>query len=270
MAHPPRYPTHPRASPRNRHPVSPPLPTADGSTWPSRRRRTQLNDAQRAGRISRRVGQGWHPSFLVSCPSLVPRPFLVPRHAPPLMVAVCTQVELLEMQVETILVQRLDGDRTTKGVFDELRAWKKLFGRKYRDRTMVGVLIMVFQRTLSCCSLLSPGSVWSRLYVCVRRLCVVSVLSCCHGAGYVHVQCVLLLSSTMMHFIASLAFITYVWLTFSSYRMEWYQRSALLWANLGAQHRPPRGLNHSFGIGRHRHRTTPGRFTGHCVYRSLG
>ena len=64
------------------------------------------------------------------------------------------QVELLEMQVETILVQRVDGDRTTKGVFDELRAWKRLFGRKYRDRTMVGVLIMVFQRTLSCCSLL--------------------------------------------------------------------------------------------------------------------
>ena len=70
------------------------------------------------------------------------------------------------MQVETILVQRVDGDRTTKGVFDELRAWKKLFGRKYRDRTMVGVLIMVFQRTLSCCSLLSSGSVWSHLYVC--------------------------------------------------------------------------------------------------------
>ena len=83
------------------------------------------------------------------------------------------QVELLEMQVETILVQRVDGDRTTKGVFDELRAWKKLFGRKYRDRTMVGVLIMVFQRTLSCCSLRCgvvcmcvPDDYWS--YWCSR------------------------------------------------------------------------------------------------------
>ena len=114
------------------------------------------------------------------------------------------------MQVETILVQRVDGDRTTKGVFDELRAWKKLFERKYRDRTMVGVLIMVFQRTLSCCSLLS-SAVWSRLYVCVRRLLVVLVFSCYHIAGYDfdmvhHVQCVLLDSSTMMRFIDILEF----------------------------------------------------------------
>ena len=71
------------------------------------------------------------------------------------------------MQVETILVQRVDGDRTTKGVFDELRAWKKLFGRKYRDRTMVGVLIMVFQRTLSFCSVLSSGWIGVESSVCV-------------------------------------------------------------------------------------------------------
>lgn len=104
------------------------------------------------------VKVGIHPSFL-------PCHFLVPRPAPPLILAVCTQVELLEMQVETILVQRVDGDRMTKGVVDELRAWKRLFGRKYRDRTMVGVLIMVFQRTLS--SRLSFGLVWSRLCVCM-------------------------------------------------------------------------------------------------------
>ena len=121
------------------------------------------------------------------------------------------QVELLEMQVETILVQRVDGDRTTKGIFDELRAWKKLFGRKYRDRTMVGVLIMVFQRTLSFCSVLSSGSVWSRLYACVRRLLVVLMFSYYHGAAsdfdmVHHVQCVLLHSSTMMRFIDILGF----------------------------------------------------------------
>ena len=136
----------------------------------------------------------------------VPCAFLAPRLAPPANSCCFAQVELLEMQVETILVQRVDGDRTTKGVFDESRAWKKLFGRKYRDRTMVGVLIMVFQRTLYCCSLLSSGSVWSRLYVCARRLLVVLVFSCYHGAGYDfdmvhHVQCVLLHSSTMMRFI---------------------------------------------------------------------
>ena len=84
------------------------------------------------------------------------------------------------MQVETILVQRVDGDRTTKGVFDELRAWKKLFGRKYRDRTMVGVLIMVFQRTLYCCSLLSSGWIGVESFVCVSDHC----WSCYHGAGY--------------------------------------------------------------------------------------
>jgi hypothetical protein len=105
--------------------------------------------------------QGGLVKVLSSFPS-----FLVP---PRLMVAVCTQVELLEMQVETILVQRVDGDVTTKGVFDELRAWKRLFGRKYRDRTMVGVLIMVFQRTLSCCCLFSFGSVWSHGSSCSMR-----------------------------------------------------------------------------------------------------
>ena len=85
-----------------------------------------------------------------------------------------------------------------------------------------------------------------------------------------HVRCVLLLPSTMMGFIDILDFYHLHWLTFFSFRMEWYQRSALLWANLGAQHRPPWGLDYSFGIGRHRHRATPGRFTGHCIYRSLG
>lgn len=67
------------------------------------------------------------------------------------------KVELLEMQVETILVQRVDGDRTTKGVFDELRVWKRLFGKKYRDRTMVGVLIMVFQQWSGINALLYYG-----------------------------------------------------------------------------------------------------------------
>lgn len=67
------------------------------------------------------------------------------------------QLELLEMRVETTLIQRvleheLDIPRpneTTKpisGFGTEWRAWKKLFEERYRDRTWIGVLIMVFQR----------------------------------------------------------------------------------------------------------------------------
>jgi hypothetical protein len=59
------------------------------------------------------------------------------------------------MKVETALVQRalIDGDMdanehvqpswTLQG---EIRAWGRLFHDKYRPRTMIGILIMVFQR----------------------------------------------------------------------------------------------------------------------------
>jgi hypothetical protein len=59
------------------------------------------------------------------------------------------------MKVETRLIQEtnpgeaaIDVDnRQPWGLRAELRGWKRLFDRKYRDRTMVGVFIMVFQRT---------------------------------------------------------------------------------------------------------------------------
>lgn len=59
------------------------------------------------------------------------------------------------MKVETRLVQEANVggqipdtyNRQPWGLKAELRGWKRLFDRKYRDRTMVGIFIMVFQRT---------------------------------------------------------------------------------------------------------------------------
>jgi len=51
------------------------------------------------------------------------------------------------MRVETELIHRSVGNKLDKPGFKaEWKAWKKLFNKKYRDRTMIGVLIMVFQR----------------------------------------------------------------------------------------------------------------------------
>ena len=58
------------------------------------------------------------------------------------------------MKVETRLIQeanlraeRADMDnRQPWALKAELQGWKQLFNQKYYDRTMVGVLIMVFQR----------------------------------------------------------------------------------------------------------------------------
>lgn len=68
------------------------------------------------------------------------------------------QLELLEMRVETTLIQRTlqreleldEGTGTTPkkmGLATEWKAWKKLFQERYRDRMWIGVLIMFFQRT---------------------------------------------------------------------------------------------------------------------------
>ena len=53
------------------------------------------------------------------------------------------------MRVETELISRSLGNKPGKSGFKaEWKIWKKLFNKKYRDRTMIGVLIMVFQRTV--------------------------------------------------------------------------------------------------------------------------
>lgn len=53
------------------------------------------------------------------------------------------------MRVETALIQQTLGLQATTNVFNlhaELQAWKKLFEVRLIDRTLAGVLIMVFQR----------------------------------------------------------------------------------------------------------------------------
>ena len=57
------------------------------------------------------------------------------------------------MRVETSLIQQTTGVSHTKNGFGtDVRAWGRLFQRKYRDRTLVGVLMMVFQRKFSATS----------------------------------------------------------------------------------------------------------------------
>ena len=67
------------------------------------------------------------------------------------------QLELLEMRVETTLIQRVlarelgvsqthSMQKLDSGFGVEWRAWKRLFQERYRSRTWIGVLIMVFQR----------------------------------------------------------------------------------------------------------------------------
>ena len=67
------------------------------------------------------------------------------------------------MKVETMLIQRaIDGQDPANegqvkerlwGLRDEMQSWSRLFSNKYRDRTMVGILVMVFQREFSSASL---------------------------------------------------------------------------------------------------------------------
>ncbi|TFK66213.1 general substrate transporter [Pluteus cervinus] len=68
------------------------------------------------------------------------------------------QIELLEMRVETALIQRTLGPTDGKfGIVSEFRAWKRLFHQDYRDRTMIGILIMFFQQWSGINALLYYG-----------------------------------------------------------------------------------------------------------------
>ncbi|KAJ3515026.1 hypothetical protein NLJ89_g2020 [Agrocybe chaxingu] len=71
------------------------------------------------------------------------------------------QIELLEMRVETTLIERTLGivsaaedESTTQSGWE---AWKKLFDERYRDRTWIGVMIMVFQQWSGINALLYYG-----------------------------------------------------------------------------------------------------------------
>lgn len=72
------------------------------------------------------------------------------------------QIEMLEMQVEARLVRQTQGLSSSSGtsggedddhlksrsmnIAAEFKSWGRLFGRKFIDRTWIGILMMVFQR----------------------------------------------------------------------------------------------------------------------------
>ncbi|KAJ7194881.1 general substrate transporter [Mycena pura] len=69
-----------------------------------------------------------------------------------------TKVELLEMRVEATLIARTHGMGTgNKGGNGGLAAWRPLFTMKYRARTLVGVLMMMFQQWSGINALLYYG-----------------------------------------------------------------------------------------------------------------
>ena len=92
----------------------------------------------------------------------------------------CFQIEMLEMQVEARLVRRTqglssgrvggqlgedDGDLKSKRtkISAEFKSWARLFSKKFIDRTWIGILMMVFQRTcvitFTLFPSISPGTV---------------------------------------------------------------------------------------------------------------
>ena len=50
------------------------------------------------------------------------------------------------MQVEANLIHRMTGADDKNSFRNEARAWAKLFDRRYLDRTLIGIMIMFFQR----------------------------------------------------------------------------------------------------------------------------
>jgi hypothetical protein len=59
------------------------------------------------------------------------------------------QIELLEMEVETKIVQQtvgVEAKADSQTMREEALAWARLFSKKYIGRTWIGILIMFFQR----------------------------------------------------------------------------------------------------------------------------
>ncbi|KIY74209.1 MFS monosaccharide transporter [Cylindrobasidium torrendii FP15055 ss-10] len=68
------------------------------------------------------------------------------------------KLELLEMQVEATLIRRTTtAESKPNTLIQELKTWAGLFGRKYRRRTWVGVLMMAFQQWSGINALLYYG-----------------------------------------------------------------------------------------------------------------
>ncbi|KAF7316583.1 MFS domain-containing protein [Mycena indigotica] len=70
---------------------------------------------------------------------------------------VLTKIELLEMRVEAALISQSNSDSPKPGAQNEFSAWRQLFSKKYRPRTLVGVLMMFFQQWSGINALLYYG-----------------------------------------------------------------------------------------------------------------
>lgn len=56
------------------------------------------------------------------------------------------KIELVEMEAEAIMLQKTSPIGSNRPLHDEALAWARLFDRRYIDRTLVGVVVMFFQR----------------------------------------------------------------------------------------------------------------------------
>jgi Sugar (and other) transporter len=56
------------------------------------------------------------------------------------------KIELMEMEAEATMLQKTSPTGRSRPLRDEALAWARLFDRRYIDRTLVGVVVMCFQR----------------------------------------------------------------------------------------------------------------------------
>lgn len=55
----------------------------------------------------------------------------------------------MEMEAEAIMLQKTSPIGSNRPLRDEALAWARLFDHRYIDRTLVGVVVMFFQREFS-------------------------------------------------------------------------------------------------------------------------
>lgn len=68
----------------------------------------------------------------------------------------------MEMEAEAIMLQRASPISEGRPLRNEALAWAKLFDRRYIDRTLVGVMVMFFQR--ECCGLFNQLATCRKVY----------------------------------------------------------------------------------------------------------
>jgi hypothetical protein len=56
------------------------------------------------------------------------------------------KIELMEMEAEATMLQKTSPIGRSRPLRDEALAWARLFDHRYIDRTLVGVVVMFFQR----------------------------------------------------------------------------------------------------------------------------